>query len=262
MNLIESFDILSLSVLNTFLIDMNYDISKHSSYESRKGNIGVPLGYGTEFGEFYFGSSLIADSKHRGLPLNPIAGFGFGLGNSEKFIGLDSNISIGSTNPFGGEGMAHDSHYGFKLHKQFFLNNSISIGIENFISNGRDKNSYGSYFLNSTQLIPIFSSLLLVTIGAGTGRFYTSKFYKQNSDKQPNANITPIGIFGSLIYSFKPNFGVQVSSSSDIIGTILFFNPLFFTDLNGFKGGIGIMDLSHEINENNLNVTLSYLVRL
>ena len=43
---------------------------------------------------------------------------------------------------------------------------------------------------------------------------------------------------------------------------MIFFNPLFFTDLYGFSGGIGIMDLSRKLNENNLNATFSYLVRL
>jgi hypothetical protein len=258
MSLVESFNVLSLSVLNTFIVDMDYDITKHSSYETRRGNIGVPLAYGSNFGDFYLGSSVIYDADHAILPYNPIVGFGFGLGNSKTFIGFDSSISIGSVNPFGGEGFAHDAYYGFKLHRQSFENNSISIGAEDFISNGRDKNFYGSYYLNSTQLIPISSSLLIFTVGAGTGRFYTSNYYRFNNGEQPNEYITPLGFFGSVIFSLTPHFGMQISSSAGLIGTLIFFNPLFFTDVEGFMGSVGLMDISKEINKNNFNVTVSY----
>ena len=258
MSLVDSFHILSLSVLNTFIVDMDYDITKHSSYEVRKGNTGIPLAYGSNFGDFYFGGSVVYDEDHVILPYNPVIGFGFGLGNSKTFIGLDSTISIGSVNPFGGEGFAHDSYYGFKLHRQFFSNNSISFGLEDFLSRGRDKDFYGSYYLNTTQLIPISNSLLILTAGIGTGRFYTSNYYRSDNGAQPNGYLTPLGIFGSVIYSLTPDFGAQISSSAELIGAMVFLNPLFFTDIEGFMGGLGILDISNRVDKNNFNMTLTY----
>lgn len=262
MSLVEAFNVLSLSVLNTLIMDMDYDISKHSSYELRKGNTGIPLAYGSNFGDFYLGSSVIYDQNHETLPFNPVVGLGFGLGDAKELIGFDSSIGIGSVNPLGGEGFAHDSYYGFKLHKQFFLNNSISFGSEDFLSRGRDKNFYGSYYLNTTQLLPFSNSLLIATCGIGTGRFYTSNYYRNDNGEQPNGYLTPVGIFGSIIYSFIPDFGIQISSSAELIGTMMFLNPLFFIDVKGFMGSFGILDISNVINKNNFHMTFSYVGKL
>ena len=152
MSLLELFNVTKLSVLNSILIDMSYDITKHKYYETRKGNAGVPIAYGASYGDYYLGASIISDSNHLLYPYNVAIGLGLGLGNPKTNIGFENSVSIGSVNPFGGEGIAHDSHYGFKLHKQFFLNNSVSIGVENFISTGRNKKFYGAYFLNISQL--------------------------------------------------------------------------------------------------------------
>lgn len=262
MGLAESFNLLGLSVVNTFLSGMDYDIVKHSSYETRKGNFGVPLAYGAHFGDIFGGTSIVSDPDHAIVPYNPIIGFGFGLGDAQQSVGFESVINIGSVNPFGGESVAHDAYYGFKLHRRFFLNNSISVGAEDFISRGRDKNFYGSYYLNTTQLFPIANTLFILTIGVGTGRFYTSSYFRVSDGEQLNEKLTPLGVFGSVIYSFSPNFALQFSSSVEVLSAFLFINPLFFADLKGFMCGLGLMDISRGLIKSNFNLTVTYSLKI
>jgi hypothetical protein len=158
---------------------------------------GTPTAYGAEFGDVF----LDAGYQHRtrytqGLPWSQrcdgaVAG-GFGLGNSDRALGIELQYTSFSTIR---SGFFHTSSFSFKVHRALPWNLAIAFGWDDAIhSAGTDGGSskYGvltSYIRTRETSGSPFSSVTL-SLGVGNGRFqHEEAFY---------AGKHGVGAFGSV----------------------------------------------------------------
>ncbi|KAB8030660.1 hypothetical protein [Fluviispira multicolorata] len=248
----------SLSAFNDYLAGISIDITKHDNYDSRRFNTGIPQAFGNEFRDFHIGLSAIHDKDHRDVPINPISGLGFGLGDAENLFAIDTFFGISSVSPWSGEGFAHDSYLGFKLHKMILSKSFIAAGCENLFSFGRDRGLLKSYFLTADQIYEFNSVSLILNLGVGTGRFYTSVFKSQFNVEYDDA-LTDLGVFGSFSFVINNNFALQLSKVVDSFSFSSSVMPLSIIGLRRLYFGFAIMDLRSNLDRDNLSVTIMYV---
>ena len=167
------------------------------------------------------------------------ANFGFGLGNSEKTLGIELNVTSFSTIR---SGFFHHSSFSFKIHRELTRNLAVAYGWEDAIrTKGLDGGT--SMYWVATAGIPLrqnpgspFSSVT-ITGGVGNGRFQREQdFYAGKNGLNP---------FGSVgLHIFSPISLIADWTGQDLMlgASIVPFTriPLFitpsFADVTGSAG--------------------------
>lgn len=177
----------------------------------------APSGFGANRGDAFIGGALVNREVGLGI-LGPnavvesdrgkaggSAAIGFGLGDAEKFVGLETTYNLISLTP---SRFAENGSFDFKLHRRLGQLSSIAVGLENAINYGPEAGGTPSslYGVIST-VIPLKPNnpdnpmLLGLSAGVGGGRFRTI------ADQLAEKNS--VGIFGSV--------GLQVDPKTALI---------------------------------------------
>ncbi len=153
--------------------------------------VGVPSAFGANYGDAFVGLSL----SNRRPRINEADGaltVGFGLGDSERAVGLEVSANIGSLRRF-----ASNGDLGFKLHRALPGKASIAVGYDSGIVWGDENRTTVSTIYGVASKIvdlrpgnPVDSLPLTLTIGVGGGRF-------RSFDNIQN-NRGGVGVFGSV----------------------------------------------------------------
>lgn len=167
-------------------------------------SLASPAGFGASWGQMYVGGGY--NSRARFTTTSDASmGIGFGLGNGQKYVGLDVSLAIFDISKF------KDGGVNMKLHRALPNGFGVAVGAESILSFGtattfgsstsngvdpRDKSFYGSvskiFFLkDETQ----WFSALTLTAGVGNGRF--------RSEANRNADVSGVNIFGSAAIRVK-----------------------------------------------------------
>jgi len=163
-------------------------------------SFGAPSAFGAGWGDVFVGASgATRSSKSGDNPLDGSISTGFGLGNSQKLVGLEFAFNNGSIKNFGKNGT-----FDLKVHRIAYAKGTNQVGVaagwKTFAQYGnegvRDSSAYGvvtTYSLlrpnDSVNPMPISFSA-----GAGGGDF-----------RQGNAST---GVFGGVGVQVHPQVGV------------------------------------------------------
>lgn len=154
-------------------------------------SISTPIGFGASFGQIYGGVGFQSRTRFRqradaGLSL------GAGLGDPQKFLGLDATVSVLSLT---GNDAFDRGGISFKIHRSLPENFAIAVGFENAIGWGfTDAGSsvYGvvsKFFQLKDNTDEPFSQLTL-SLGLGGGRF--------RSENDIINGVDSVGVFSSI----------------------------------------------------------------
>jgi hypothetical protein len=135
---------------------------------------GSPVGFGAAWGQAYFGLGGQTVPKSHPHDVDGAATLGFGLGDPERYVGLDTAITAISVY----EGLAEDGNVNFKLHRGVGRRASIAVGVDNVApwgaaDTGADPGYYGVYtqVFELSPATPRTPWALAMNVGVGNERF-------------------------------------------------------------------------------------------
>jgi hypothetical protein len=165
---------------------------------------GGPSGFGAGFGDAFVGVSG-SNRRPRAAEADGAVSMGFGLGDAQKEIGIEVNVSFGSIRRF-----ASNGDVGLKLHSRLSQDSSIAVGWDSGIRWGNEnKTADSTVYGVASQVFELKPNddnnkmPLTLSVGIGGGRF------RSFSDIQNQRNT--IGLFGSI--------GLQVAPQASIVST-------------------------------------------
>jgi len=163
-----------------------------SSSASRAGlaaaSFQVPVGMGADWGNVgvgVYGQTLNDDEDGS-------AGLAFGLGDANKYAGLE--VTVGSSSLFGDQGsdesFGDSGAFGLKLHTNLPGFTSVAIGVSGVgrWGDAADLNTSSVYAVAS-KYVPLGKFAAIVNLGVGDG------FYGESDEEGPN-------VFGSASFYF------------------------------------------------------------
>jgi hypothetical protein len=150
----------------------------------------TPSAYGKSWGNLSVGLGLQTRTRFTN-EADGVLGIGIGLGDEQKWVGLDIGITI--TDLLGTT--AQDGTVSFKLHRQLPHDFSIAVGVQNAIAWGNTDGGRSPYGVvtkrfNLQDSVNEPFSQLYVSAGVGSGQF-RGEFEIQN-------DLDSIDVFGSV----------------------------------------------------------------
>ena len=184
-------------------LDAVKDIETPSRFYSPGFSIYVPTGFGGDRNIGFVSASY----QERGRFSNDddlVLGFGVGLGDSQKSVGVEvayTLASFGRNRDFGSGG------FNVKVHRQLPNNWGVAVGVNGFLNIGDENNFEQSLYGVATKIIRTKEKLdspfsrVAVTLGIGGGQFRTEDAVFNGDDE--------IGVFASV--------AVRAAKSTSII---------------------------------------------
>lgn len=168
---------------------------------------GSPIGFGASWGQAFagIGGQTIPPGSEYGVDGSAVVGFG--LGDPDRWVGLETSATIISVR----DDFAEDGNANFKLHRALPWRAGIAAGVENTGRWGAARGGTSSNYLVYTQVIELSPNTprhplpLSINIGLGDERFV---------DPDRRGDTDGVGVFGSIaIAPFR-----QVSLIADWTG--------------------------------------------
>ena len=165
--------------------------------------IATPTGYGIDFGDVWVGASA-QERARRSDGATGAAGMGFGLGNSERLVGLQVSVySFGTLN----SGFWNRGGVDLHLHRALPRGFSVAAGWESaFHWGGAKRDSGSSRYAVASQWLPLGSGGMAgerrwftdaaLSVGVGDGRFQPEEDFM--------AGESGLGLFGSASLRVAP----------------------------------------------------------
>ncbi|MGH8505950.1 MAG: hypothetical protein ACRETM_08290, partial [Stenotrophobium sp.] len=176
-------------------------------------SFGSPIAYGAQWrdvGIGVYGQTLHKDAKQR---VDGAAGLGFGLGDADKYVALETDVGVATVAHRNGLNFGDAGSLGFKLHTNLPGNAAFAVGV---VGTGRwgpaafRNNNVASVYAVGTKVFSIGGHALVANLGLGDGQF-------QRTDGKGNIK-SGANVFGGLSYYICR----QVSIITDYTGR--FFN--------------------------------------
>ncbi len=180
----------------------------------------TPSGFGAEWGDVWVAASFQERTRFLNRADGSV-GFGFGLGDARRALGLRVSVVSFSTARSGfGDRIGVDVH----LHRRLPARFGVAVGWENAIrrgggDSGRSKYlAVSRYFQTSRDARSPFS-LVVLSVGMGTDRFQSEDAFRSGEDG--------VGVFGSA--------AIRVLAPWSLIGTWTGQDLLLATSLAPFR---------------------------
>lgn len=161
---------------------------KTSQLTSPGITIQTPSAFGKSWGSASIGLGLQSRTRFTDTA-DGVIGFGIGLGDAQKSVGLDINVGIVDLNNL------QDGTVSFKFHRRLPEDFAVAFGVKNFVTFGETDGGTSAYGV-VTKMFRLQDSdrksfsRLYVSAGIGGGQ------YRSESDIQNN--IDSLGVFGSV----------------------------------------------------------------
>lgn len=174
------------------------NIKIRSYYSSPSLSIYVPVAYGSDNNTGFVTASYQERTRFANKDDGTI-GFGVGLGDSRKSVGVVLSYtlaSFGSNRDFGSGG------FNLKVHRQFKGDWAAAVGMNGFLNIGDDNDFENSLYAVTTKIFRTRADInkpfsrVAVTAGIGNGQFRTEDGFNNDED---NFNV-----FGSVAVRVHP----------------------------------------------------------
>lgn len=156
------------------------DISQRN-FQPLRGAPGLtlvnPYGFGVDGGSRFAGIGVTSNSRYGDDDPDATMGFGFGLGNAQKAVGLELSYTMASFGAFNrsfGTG-----GFNAKVHRQLAEGWGVALGWDGFLNIGDDNDFEDSVYITTTKLFRTKENLdspfsrIAITAGIGNGAFRT-----------------------------------------------------------------------------------------
>jgi hypothetical protein len=170
-------------------------------------SFGSPIAFGADWGSIgvgLFGQTL--SKRQTGVDGDGSAGVAFGLGDAERYVGLETQVSVSSLSGRSGDGFGDVGSMGFKLHTNLGSGAAFAVGVTNTVRWGNQQNAASLYAV-ATKAFKIGTTsphALVVNVGIGDKAFQ-------------EIGQSGAGVFGSMAYYVTP----QISVIADYTGRFL-----------------------------------------
>ncbi len=156
------------------------DISQRN-FEPNRGAPGLtlvnPYGFGADGGSRFAGIGFTSNSRYGDDDPDATMGFGFGLGNAQKAVGVELSYTMAS---FGAVNRSFGSGgFNAKVHRRLADGWGVAAGWDGFLNVGDDNDFEDSIYVATTKLFRLKESLdapfsrIALTAGIGNGAFRT-----------------------------------------------------------------------------------------
>lgn len=186
--------------------------------------VGVPSAFGANFGDAFVGLAF-SNRRPRINESDGALSFGFGLGDSERSLGLEVNANIGSLRRFGANG-----DVGLKLHRALPGKAAIALGFDEGIIWGEEnRNTVSTLYGVVSKIFDLRpedqynSQTLTLTLGFGGGRF---RSFDNIVNRQGG-----VGVFASAGYRFIPQASAIASWTGQDLNLGISYVPIKTTPL-------------------------------
>lgn len=154
-------------------------------------SLGSPIGFGASWGDagIGVGGQTLDDSSPDDV--DGSAALVIGLGDAEKYVGLEAVVDIISLR----EDFGEDGAFALKLHTSLPGNAAFAVGVENIGRWGDAEGGTSSVYAVASKFFNVGGMPLAVNVGLGDNRF--------NEDGDTGANI-----FGGLALYVHPQFSL------------------------------------------------------
>lgn len=175
-----------------------------------------PYGFGADGGNAYVGVGFTPNSRN-GADFDEddadgVIGFGVGVGNARKTVGLELNYTIagfGENRDFGTGG------FSAKLHRTIASGWGVALGWNGFLNYGDENDFQDSIYLSTTKIFSTRQNLnstfsrVAVTAGVGNGQFRTEDAIRDDEET--------FNAFGSLAVRIaRPVSGIVEWTGQDL----------------------------------------------
>ena len=146
----------------------------------------TPVGFGAALGDVWGGVGLQLTTRFTVQP-DAMAGIGVGLGDADRFVGVDLDAISFSTVR---HGIASRAALDVKVHRRLGERTALAVGVESAVS--RNVDHHASYYAVGTRIVRLRAAPgaafgeVATSVGVGTGRFRTEN---QWLDDVKTANV-------------------------------------------------------------------------
>lgn len=178
-------------------------------------SFGSPIAFGADWGSVGIGVfAQTLSKKITGTRGDGSAGVSFGLGDADRYVGLETDVAIADLTTYNGNHFGDGGSVGFKLHTNLPDGAAFAVGVTNTARWGSVKTAgRTSVYAVGTKVFKIGSAsphALIVNVGIGDEGF-------QELDTVTGYGRSGAGVFGSLAFYICP----QVSVIADYTGRFL-----------------------------------------
>lgn len=200
---------------------------------------GSPIAFGADWGSAgigIYGQTL--DKDLTGEDGDGSMGVAFGLGDADRYVGLETVVSISSITGNSGDSFGEAGGLGFKLHTNIGHGAAFAVGV---LGTGRWGNAAdanrSSVYAVATKVFQIGSTsprALVVNVGIGDEGFQQ---LDTNGFGEPGA-----GVFGSLAFFITPRISVIADYTGRFLNAGISAAPFRTLPLTITLGGVNLTD--------------------
>lgn len=158
--------------------------------------LGSPVGFGASWGEVGIavgGATIPRGSSRNSNHYDESTSVLFGLGDAQKYVGLETLVNLNSFTNFGSDGSLS-----FKLHTALpGYRAAVAFGVENVARWGAAKTGESSGYVVGTKFVDVGRLPLALNLGFGNGNSSTQFTGPHRSD---STKVTPFGGFALYVH--------------------------------------------------------------
>jgi hypothetical protein len=217
-------------------------------------SFGSPIAFGADWGSAgigVFGQTL--SKSVTGTRGDGSLGVAFGLGDADRYVGLETQVSIADLSSYNGNHFGDGGALGFKLHTNLGYDSAFAVGIVGAGRWGTEKDSNkASVYAVATKAFRVGGTkpyALVLNLGIGDQSF-------QELDRATGFGKSGAGVFGSMAFYITPQISVIADYTGRFLNAGLSVAPFKSLPFTATLGGI---NLTNRYNTNaQVGLTLGY----
>jgi len=201
-------------------------------------SFGSPIAFGADWGSAgvgIFGQTL--NKSATGTRGDGSAGVAFGLGDADRYVGLETDVSIADLSSYNGNHFGDGGALGFKLHTNLGDGAAVAVGVVGTARWGSEKDTNrASVYAVGTKAFRVGGvspHALVLNIGIGDEGFRPINPSTGFGKKGP-------GIFGSMAFYIVPQVSVIADYTGRFFNAGLSFAPFKTQPLTVTLGGVNL----------------------
>lgn len=201
-------------------------------------SFGSPIAFGADWGAVGAGVFAQTLSKSKtGTRGDGSAGVVFGLGDADRYIGLETEVAIADLTSYNGNHFGDGGALGFKLHTNLPDGAAFAVGVAGTARWGTEKETNrASVYAVGTKIFKIGNVnpyALVVNVGIGDEGF-------QELDTSTGRGRAGAGAFGSLAFYFCPQISIIADYTGRFLNAGLSVAPFKSYPLTIILGGVNL----------------------
>jgi hypothetical protein len=201
-------------------------------------SFGSPIAFGADWGSVGAGvfAQTLTKSK-TGSRGDGSAGVAFGLGDADRYVGLETEVAIADLTSYNGNHFGDGGSLGFKLHTNLPGGAAFAVGVAGTGRWGSEKTTNrASVYAVGTKIFKIGSTsprALVVNVGIGDEAF-------QEIDQATGYGKSGANVFGSLAFYICPQISIIADYTGRFLNAGLSIAPFKSYPLTLILGGVNL----------------------